>query len=81
MKLTKEQIAEILYKSCEENDADIGSINFDAILDGLNKHLNEYLGQSLPIDSVSGRFYSDTEIAILKEECYQDGIEEGEMNV
>lgn len=52
MKLTKEQIAEILYKSCEENDTDIGSINFDAILDGLNKHLNEYLDQSLPIDSV-----------------------------
>ena len=53
MKLTKEQIVEILYKSCEENDTDIGSIKFDEILDGLNKHLNEYLGQSLPIDSVS----------------------------
>lgn len=35
----------------------------------------------LPIHGVSGRFYSDTEIAILKEECYQDGIEEGEMNI
>ncbi len=62
MKLTKEQIGEILYKSCEENDADIGSINFDAILDGLNKHLNEYLGQSLPIDSVSKRSLADIEI-------------------
>ena len=35
----------------------------------------------LPIHGISGRFYSDTEIATLKEECYQDGIEVGEMNV
>tara|TARA_R110002051_G_scaffold56227_1_gene104361 strand:+ start:129 stop:356 length:228 start_codon:yes stop_codon:yes gene_type:complete len=34
----------------------------------------------LILHGVSGRFYSDTEIAILKEECYQDGIEEDEMN-
>ena len=68
MKLTKEQIREILYKSCEENDTDIGSINFDEISDGLNKHLNEYLGQSLSIHSVIGCFKTF-------EECEEEGVE------
>ena len=43
MELTKEQIKEILYQACEENETDIGSIKFSEIVDGLNKHLNEYL--------------------------------------
>ena len=45
------------------------------------EYISEKKIEALNIQNVSGRFYSDTEIATLKEECYQDGIEEGEMNV
>ena len=34
--------------------------------------------KKLNIPDVSGRFYSDKEIEILKEECYQDGLEDSQ---
>lgn len=57
-----------------EGVAVISEDDYDRLVEKLIKNLGD-------IGDVSGRFYSDTEIAILKEECYQDGVEEGEMNV
>ena len=45
------------------------------------KELDKLIKNHSDLSNVSGRFYSNDEIAILKEECYQDGVEEGEMNV
>lgn len=30
-------------------------------------------------ENINGRFYSDDEIKTLKEECYQDGLEDSEI--
>ena len=43
------------------------------------KKREEVLTDLLILLSVSGRFYSVKEIETLKEECYQDGLEDGQM--
>lgn len=44
-----------------------------------NEMANE-IDKQLATSHVNGRFYSNKEIATLKEECYQDGFEDGQMD-
>jgi len=47
-----------------------------------NQHYIEWLENQinkLRQDAVQGRFCSEEEIETLKEECYQDGFEDGQM--
>ena len=75
--MSKEEILEEWLRQTDQTYINKG--HKMVILNAMEEYAKQQVSK-LPIHGISGRFYSDTEIAILKEECYQDGIEEGEMN-
>jgi len=67
---------EYKYKKRENKFTENGHTMFEEDVLQRLKRL-AHLEEQITINGVIGRFYSNKEIEVLKEECYQDGFDEG----
>lgn len=64
LELGDETLSQMMFRKMKGYDIDLNKeLGFN--------HLN-------PVIEKIGRFYTDKEIQVLKEECYEDGVEDGQ---
>jgi len=68
MDIRKKELYEVFADSLEKSRTKEGGLLFDKLFEDMWEHIEPKLGQSLPIDSVSGIFTADD-----MEEAYNDG--------
>lgn len=83
--MNKDEIVEYIYNLNLQNNTE--KIDFDkAFKYGIQCAIDEILDSKIDLSNFgdtdeneknNGRFYTNSEIEILKEECYQDGLEDG----